>query len=121
MVTATIREHQHARGRRGCHEELDHASADFGEHGARGFLGSRGSTEGCEKGSRGERGEDQWRDIRDILAVSSGYALHRGAHHTTVSVATATILTARLSTHLEGKPVGEPAESKEREPDFRWG
>jgi len=55
------------------------------------------------------------RDIRDILAVSSGCALRRDAHHTTVPVATATILTARLSTHLEGKPVGEPAERARRE------
>lgn len=54
------------------------------------------------------------RNIR-VLRRPSGCALHRDAHHTTIPVATATILTARLPTHLEGKPAGEPAERARRE------
>lgn len=49
----------------------------------------------------------------------SGCVLHHDAHHTTIPLATATTLTARLASK-ESKP-RDRRESKEREPDPRWG
>lgn len=49
----------------------------------------------------------------------SGCVLRRDAHHTIIPLATATILTARLASKKSQPRAGR--ESKEREPDPRWG
>jgi len=68
---------------------------------------------GDEKKIDGESGEKfrlaSVRNIR-VLRRPSGCALRHHAHHTTIPFATATILTARLSTYLEGKPAREQGE-----------
>lgn len=69
---------------------------------------------GSAAGSRKKRGLPCV--ISTYFTDPSGCALRcRDAHHTTISIATATILTARLPTHLEGKPAGELAERARRE------
>lgn len=123
VVTATDCGHQRARRR--SYHEAHHEEENWTtlrrileNAGAPGSLDPAGAP-GNKKGAGGEGVEEEVRltsgyNIR-VLHRPSGCALRRDAHHTTIPVATATILTARLPTHLEGKPAGEPAERARRE------